>query len=344
MTLVAKERNIEIDTLRGLACFLLVAYHVIGIPGGGIKVADSSVLRVLADSFVYVRMPLFTFLSGYVYALKPVKFGGYENFVIGKLRRLGVPMLFVGVPFAFAQAMSPDANTQITILDALLSPILPINHFWYLPSLFLIFIAILFLEKFQWLSSPVIFIKIMCVAILLFLMPTIYPDFLSINGALYLMPFFLLGVAAYRFFPQIEAWPRFILIISMFGSILISILMAMNYFDISAFRRGLLPLFLATSCCLGLYALKFRSEFLVNIGSYSYTIFLFHSFFAVASRIVLNRLEIQSEWLLFWNGLVFGIVGPIVLHKIFIKNRFSKFLFLGMRLNKKLEQKKQLSS
>jgi peptidoglycan/LPS O-acetylase OafA/YrhL len=66
--LVPSKRNIPVDTLRGLACILLVAYHVIGVtPESGLRLHDG-ILKNANELLAYIRMPLFTFLSGFVYA------------------------------------------------------------------------------------------------------------------------------------------------------------------------------------------------------------------------------------------------------------------------------------
>ena len=67
--------TLHLDTIRGLACLLLVTYHVVGPDRfTGMRVADGSFYRtVLADGPLLVRMPLFTFLSGFVYAYRPVR-------------------------------------------------------------------------------------------------------------------------------------------------------------------------------------------------------------------------------------------------------------------------------
>ena len=70
MTKITPEKDLRIETMRGLALFLMVAGHVIGSSSDlGMKVPDDSVLRYLYESLVYIRMPLFTAISGYVYAL-----------------------------------------------------------------------------------------------------------------------------------------------------------------------------------------------------------------------------------------------------------------------------------
>jgi len=67
----SQQLNGHIETLRGLACVLLVRYHVIGAdPWQGLCIADGPV-RWLNDGIAYLRMPLFTILSGLVYGLRP---------------------------------------------------------------------------------------------------------------------------------------------------------------------------------------------------------------------------------------------------------------------------------
>ncbi|WP_157822193.1 acyltransferase family protein [Shewanella sp. Actino-trap-3] len=63
----------QIDTLRGIACILLVSYHVIGsTPMQGMKIS-TGLLREINDLFVYIRMPLFAFISGVLYGFRPIK-------------------------------------------------------------------------------------------------------------------------------------------------------------------------------------------------------------------------------------------------------------------------------
>src|SRR6478736_1172443 len=79
---------------RGLACVLLVVFHAIGNePTAGMHVARDSGLHFFAQFFTYVRMPLFSFLSGFVYAYHPVLDSTRAQFVLSKWRRLIVPML-----------------------------------------------------------------------------------------------------------------------------------------------------------------------------------------------------------------------------------------------------------
>src|SRR5262245_39111390 len=105
-----RSRDDSVDTARGITCVLVVAFHAIGsTPSAGLHIANESSWRLFADLLGYVRMPAFAFLSGYVYAQRPFS-NDAGAFVIGKARRLLIPMLVVGTAFAFLQAVVPGTN------------------------------------------------------------------------------------------------------------------------------------------------------------------------------------------------------------------------------------------
>ncbi|MFD2015051.1 acyltransferase family protein [Vibrio olivae] len=103
------KRNIKVDTLRGLACILLVAFHVIGSDASNGLRVDTGWYREINDTFAYIRMPLFTFISGVVYAYRPFN-GDFGRFLSGKFKRVLVPMLTLGTLFAIVQSATPGTN------------------------------------------------------------------------------------------------------------------------------------------------------------------------------------------------------------------------------------------
>ena len=67
----------RVQTLRGIACLLLVAFHAVGATtASGLHVPDDSPYRVFSNLFAYIRMPLFTFLSPGLYT--PIDLCGRE--------------------------------------------------------------------------------------------------------------------------------------------------------------------------------------------------------------------------------------------------------------------------
>nr|WP_295373393.1 acyltransferase family protein [uncultured Sphingosinicella sp.] len=79
------DREAALDSARGVACLLLVAYHAVGATGAlGMRVPSDSPYRFVTDALSYVRMPLFTLLSGMVYAMRPVRADDVLGFLRGK--------------------------------------------------------------------------------------------------------------------------------------------------------------------------------------------------------------------------------------------------------------------
>ena len=81
-------RDPRVETLRGLAILLVVAEHVIGQDSSnGLRLPDDSLYLYASHSLDFVRMPLFTFLSGAVYAMRPLAPGGARGFLRGKAKK-----------------------------------------------------------------------------------------------------------------------------------------------------------------------------------------------------------------------------------------------------------------
>lgn len=331
----SKKKSLEIETLRGLACLLLVLYHVIGPLGGGLKIDIGSPFRVIADSMVYVRMPLFTFISGYIYSIYKIRGNDFAAFFSGKVRRLIVPLFCVGVPFSVLQAVGPGVNKDVGVIDALLSFWVPINHFWFLQAVFIIFIFVGLLEWRGLLRSATRLYGLFAFAALLFLLPPLPLDAFGINGAIYLLPFFVAGTIGQENVDVLKQ--RF----KMLGPLLF-VLISLTLLYIAAInrelivdRRSLIGLAVGCVSCIALLSSDMRSKALTWLGGYSYAIFLFHVLFAATSRFVLGRLGVKDESLLVLGGLSVGLLGPVVLAMIFSRFNFTSVLFLGEKATRK---------
>lgn len=307
-------RKLSIDTLRGLACILLVSYHVIGNePAAGLRLPTDHVLAQVNDMLALLRMPLFSLLSGFVYAWRPYS-GHPEVFVKAKVRRLIVPLLLVGTFFAVLQSLTPGANGGQ--YDWRLLHIVPVAHFWFLESLFIIFMLTIVLEHFGLLATPQRFALVWLAAAAIFMLDPM-PIYLGLHGATYLLPFFLLGLGSNRFG---EHLPRRAVMLST-GAVLVGLVLYVGLVSRTLPNRTELVA-LVISVCAGVFLLRAEVEmrWLAWIGVYSFAIYLFHSMFSAASRIALLNLGVQSVPLLFTLGLLAGVSGPIVatmiLHRV----------------------------
>ena len=318
--------NLPIETLRGLACLLLVLYHVIGADASlGLRVEDGPV-RWLNDGLAYLRMPLFTFLSGLVYGLRPFA-GNSRAFLVGKVRRLLIPMLFVGTLFAVLQALIPGTNSAVG--PWYLLHIRPVAHFWFLESLFWVFLVIWLLERWNLIREVKGYLLALTLACALYL--TVRGWFmLGIEGAIYLMPYFLFGLAFSRFplKPYLTSvWVRWGLLM-LAAVAVISMGMPVSNPD----RRTVAMLAVGMSLCMLSLSLVRVVPGLAAIGRHSYAIYLFHVFFTAAVRIALNLAHIKLLPIDILLGLAIGLAGPIVLDRIASRFKWPALLLLGKAL------------
>lgn len=315
--------NLQIETLRGLACLLLVAYHVVGADASfGLQVADGP-LRWLNDGLAYLRMPLFTFLSGLVYGLRP--FGGNSQaFLRGKMRRLLVPMLVVGTVFAMLQVVTPGANSSAG--PWYLWHVQPIAHFWFVESLFWVFVLVWALERRSWLQTAQGFAVVFALVCGLYLSVRGWHWF-GIEGAIYLLPYFLAGLAATRFSHRVwlaKPWVKAALWVCAVGAVVWMGVPVSN-----PDRRTVWMLLSGLSLCLLCLSFAWANRHLAGIGRHSYAIYLFHVFFTAAARIVLDRLQMDAMPVDLVVGVALGLAGPMVVERLASRFKWTAVLLLG---------------
>lgn len=145
-------RNDEsIQTLRAVAIILIVAFHISTDPE-----LDSS--RALYDSFTYlfqnIRLPIFTIISGYLYASRPIAGGKIRSFVSGKARRILLPLFAVSSVEYLTISLAPGINSPADLADIWKIYVFPYQQYWFLQAIFLIFILIVILDSTQTKQSP----------------------------------------------------------------------------------------------------------------------------------------------------------------------------------------------
>jgi len=318
-----------IETLRGFACVLLVLYHVIGAdPSDGLRVSEG-VARWLNDGLAYLRMPLFTFLSGMVYGLRPFS-GDSRRFLLGKCRRLLVPMLVVGTAFAVIQSLVPGTNNGIT--NWWLLHVEPVAHFWFLESLFWVFLLVWLLERFQLISTPGgLATACMLAAALYLTAPGGYYLF-SIEGAFYLLPYFMFGMAVTRR----NLWP--LMDVRGVQTVLL-VLVLVAAWQIGPpvphiNRRTLWVLVIGLALCHLCLVPRLEVRWLSRIGTSSYAIYLFHVFFTAATRIGLARAGLVILPLQIVLGVLAGVLGPMLIDRWASRYRWPSLLLLGKSLSR----------
>ncbi len=323
----SQPRNQEIDTIRGFACILLVAYHVVGSePTNGLLIADGP-YRIVADLLAFIRMPLFTFLSGYVYGWRPYS-GAAGPFLIGKARRLLIPMLVAGSLFMLIRSLTPGTNIVSERWDLLF--LFPIEHFWFVESLFIIFLLLIPLEATGMLKDQRRFLGVFVPIALLYISHVEFSqNYFSINGVFYLVPFFLAGLACSRFDLRAEKQYPLLWIGLLLPYAYIAIRMQSPDWILE--RRSFIALWIGLLSSFLLVRSDWHQQWLARIGHFSYSIYLFHVFFTAASRIFLQKVDLTTLPLLLLSGIVAGLMGPIVLDLIASTHWLSGILLLGKK-------------
>lgn len=134
-----RPKLLHIETMRGLACLLLVAYHVIGAgPLHGMRLPSDDLLPVLSRVFSDIRMPMFAFISGFVFAGYTGGFGAVSGAMAKKSRRLLIPLVAVSTLHYLVQAAAVG-QSELPLWQIYF---LPYAHFWYLQATFLIMAAL----------------------------------------------------------------------------------------------------------------------------------------------------------------------------------------------------------
>lgn len=325
----------HIETLRGLAILLVVMGHVIGsTPNGGMKIDFPSPWRYLYLWIDYIQMPLFTAIAGWVYALKPVRKEFIKPFILKKIYRLLIPMATIGTVYFLVQYITPGTNDKGNIAEIWKIYVFPYTIYWYLPSLFLMFLFTAYVDMLHWADKYEGWKWILMTALLGMIaqntiIPYSLPNLFSFKGTLVQLPYFIVGIGIQRFSRQLfsSKLKKVYLLLATIGILL---LQAEWFYPLN---KNLIYECLQPLWVIGLLALLLQqtksNRCLTWIGAYAYSIYLFHGFGTAGGRIILTRLGVHAEIPIFLFALIISIFIPIVLDKVLDKWRITRFLFFG---------------
>lgn len=322
MSETSKDQSIE--TLRGIALVLLVAFHA---------VEDSYPLiyEYFIYSFNYVRMPLFTIISGFIYALRPVTQGSEWVFFVGKVRRIIVPLIVVETLYF---TMSNAFRGQWSAFSKMWEIYFFIyEHFWFLQAIFFIFLTYLIIDRSKLIETVEKWFICMVLSVLISLfLPK--SNFLGFTGYLYLLPYFTLGYGFNRFGNQLFTKPIILIILIAFViNTVIHQLIWFGYIDIFHDKISVISICGGITSTFLLFRYRFTIPSLAILGSYSYTVYLFHGFGISLMGKINNIIGVHhfSYFMDFSLQLCAGIAGGILVHNLAGKYSISRRLFLGKR-------------
>lgn len=316
-----------------LATFLLVSYHVVGVNAkGGMQQDYPSFWRFFADALIDVRMPVFAFIAGAVYALRPLSLDDIPGFLKGKFRRLVVPgivasaVFWIGCNLLLHDGFAYGADPVSVIM-------LSMGHFWFLQAILVIFVVIGGLDAtLKYRAALPLFAGSLLLTFVWNNFPTPKIEYFQMSSAVYLTPYFLMGLLFFRHHHQIFQKAKTIAISALMMLLLGAALNYMIYQDsgqLSANRFDVQSISLG----IGVIALSAlfvpKLMFFDRIAIYSFTIYLYHPLGTSAVRRVMETAGLDGTIIHFCLGLMVGILLPCILHLFAERLEWTRFLLLG---------------
>ncbi|RWR08163.1 acyltransferase family protein [Paenirhodobacter populi] len=351
------KREMHVETIRGIACIALVSYHAVGsTPHNGMELAATDWLAILQQCFIDMRMPLFSFVSGYVFVSIARPGRNWLQMLRVKARRLLLPMAAVGTLFWLLRTAAGYHEVPLYRIF-----FFPYAHFWFLQATFLLMAALLVLNALTagWRGAltPVQAARnAACLglggALLYILSLNVGLSFFSTFQAIHLAPFFMtghvLGLVGKPLFSKLAERARYpagiipLLLLVLLGTWLAVAGVPLN----RDLPHRSLSIFIGLGTALSLFVLRPRNRILAWIGDKSYAVYLFHVFFTSATLIAWDALakgSVDIHWA-YLPTLFMGIFGPVLLQAAMLKSPWTGWLFLGLRFPAQLFGRQKTAS
>ncbi|MFC1474932.1 acyltransferase family protein [bacterium] len=326
-----RERLAEITNIYAFGVVLVVLGHA--FPSMHIEGDPSVDISYLMYKLVYsFHMPLFFFVSGFIFTHTRKGEIHYSSFILKKAKRLLIPYFFLNtVVFPLKVLISGHAQRSVgfNFTDYMKiftnPPQATIMVLWFLPTLFMIFLVAPFLRKA--LPGRAAFLVTAVLLLINLLNPVKEIKFLYITGVAEYILFFWLGCLFYHYRDRVKgAWPPV--------SAAVSFLLLLAIF---LYRRKDPTFDLVRALCgiwasyhFIVYYTKKGWKLLSPFDGYTYQVFLLQWFPLVFLRVVMYE-KLHLNFFLVMILMIFGgLFVPIAMAKI-IERYLSHFkLLIGM--------------
>jgi len=335
-TAAPRHKDDSIETLRGLACLLIVAYHAIPMADAAEGFLNYG---YLGHCFRLIRLPLFTAISGYVYAMHALAPGDFRRFMTGKSRRILLPwvsvtLLTLGLRAVLQKGASVSTGgISPSVLQSVLQALWqPIDHLWFLPAIFWVFLATALLESTGRLAT---FRRWMVACGAAWFGATFLLGVTQLPGSagfFQLLPFFLFGLGLRRFRAELLG-PLAIRLYGLAALVGMAIhqMMWFGWVHLSATAYNLLVLFTVYGTQGLLFRFRREVPALARLGHWSFAIYLFHPIsISIATRAAAAA-RIDNLHAVFTLKLALGLVLPVGLALVLRRIGPLNLVLLGER-------------
>lgn len=322
-----------IDACKGFAIILVILGHIAdGYLGAKTFPANKGVLQAIYNCMYAFHMPLFFFLSGFLFCkaycmnTKNIK----SRFSKQCLNIVWIYLIFSVVQWCFKMYFADSVNKSFSVRDLELILIKPMKPYWYLYVLFFYYIIYHLCYKKIRTDILVIASFIIGIAGSFITVKLIFP----VYELTYYAVFFALGMY-YADSEKVRA-----LTVKFFNKyiyLLILVLISISTLVYTAYN-GLAsnyPVkFLTAFICMVTTILVFeniimlgRNKFFELCGRYSLEIYVIHCFITAGNRVILPKLGITYFALAFIINLIMAIFIPILISLVLKKLKLYKILY-----------------
>ncbi len=176
----------QIDALKGIAIFLVILGH--GIILFPINLHRNTVCNFIFRWLSSVHMPLLFLISGFCFSYKQ----SYKIYIWKKIKRILIPYIVFNAIDFFPRAWFPNlVNRPRGIIESIVKILFNGGEYWFLYTLFVIFLIYPFLCKF---IENNIYISTGSLAVILLLHFILPPtDIFTIDRVIYYLFYFISG-------------------------------------------------------------------------------------------------------------------------------------------------------
>lgn len=329
---MVKERYLHIDIARAIAIILVVVGHY--------QPDHSPLWHKEVIKIIYTfHMPLFLFISGYIYAATQKEIA-YKDFIVKKFKRLMIPyfstsVVIILVKLAFAGILKVDNEVSLkAIYQVFYMPITAGYFLWFLYTLFLIFT---FVRFFKTANQRLL---LLVIAVVLRFLPVTVPTTFALHFVKDSTIYFAIGLVVINYRDILERFNKVTIIVPVALFVIIYLIQSSISSNILISILDVLLGLVGTWSVISLSkSISSKSNILninmlIQIGIASYIIYLFHTTFEGFTKALLlrsNLLAALSDNLEFvLSALIIisvGIIGPFVLRRLIVRSRWLSYLF-----------------
>ena len=306
-----KKRIVWIDNVKVLACILVVLGHFFQSLVKADIISNGPVYGWFNTTIYYFHVPLFFICSGFVYQKYSVvrSFYQWKTNVFKKLASLGIPFIVFSVAtWLLKKYLSSSVNTlveQDLLYSLFINPIAP---YWYLYSLFIIFVLTPTVKN----KTDVYVLaslSIVCKTLVTFFFSTgIYAIDVTAANWIWFVAGILIAEHRIPLLNNLISFSLFIVFI--IASVLIQ--RGLLVFRGNQFIMGIIACYSIVCIIYNISENKPQQGVFTFLSKYTMPIFLMHTLFAAPVRILLLKLGISSSFVHIPFGMIISFAGPII--------------------------------